>query len=202
MSNARLATALPHDHGVDPGGDVRRRGSRRTGWRARSPRVVPAPFGDLLVSLLGFLVIQVTRPIFWLVDRLGIDPEAVRRAFARLQANAARARHRTAEHAGGPSFLGRMLGLALFVAAAWALIRFLRRLRPETVTAGRRSSQALVTAMSGELSAPPDDGSRATRTEPPADRVRRWYGEVLVALAQRGVRKDPSFTPAEFGPAW
>ena len=159
-----------------------------------------SPFGDLLVSLFVFLVAQVARPIFWLVDRLGIDPEAVRRAFARIQANAARTRHRTADHPGGPSLLGRMLGLALCVLAVWALIRFLRRLRPETATEGRGSSPAPVATMSGALPAPPDVTARATRREPPADRMRRWYSEVLAALARRGVRKDPSMTPAEFGP--
>ena len=31
--------------------------------------------------------------------------------------------------------------------------------------------------------------------------MRRWYGEVLVALARRGVDKDPAMTPGEFAPA-
>jgi hypothetical protein len=93
-----------------------------------------------------------------------------------------------------------MLGLTLFVLAAWGLIRFLRRLRPETTGEGRRPSHAPVTAISGSLPAPPDVVERTTRREPPADRVRRWYAEVLAALARRGVQKDPSLTPAEFGP--
>jgi hypothetical protein len=161
---------------------------------------VLAPVGNALVSLLVFVFSQLSRPIFWLVDRLGIDPEGVRRVFARIQANADRAGHRARQHVGHPSLLGRMLGLTLFVLAAWGLIRFLRRLRPETTGEGRRPSHAPVTAISGSLPAPPDVVERTTRREPPADRVRRWYAEVLAALARRGVQKDPSLTPAEFGP--
>lgn len=159
-----------------------------------------APVGDVLVSLLVFVFSQLSRPIFWLVDRLGIDPQSVQRAFARIQANADHARHRAVEQAGHPSLLGRMLGLTLFVLAAWGLIRFLRRLRPETRGEGRRPSHAPVSTISGSLPVPPVVAVRATRREPPADRVRRWYAEVLSALARRGVRKDPSLTPAEFGP--
>ena len=159
-----------------------------------------APVGNILVSLIVFVFSQLSRPIFWLVDRLGIDPEGVRRVFARIQANADRARHRAAQQVGHPSLLGRMLGLTLFVLAVWGLIRFMRRLRPETKAESRPSSPAPVTTISGALPAPPEVMSRATRREPPADRVRRWYAEVLAALARRGVRKDPSLTPAEFGP--
>lgn len=159
-----------------------------------------APVGNTLVSLLVFVFAQLSRPIFWLVDRLGINPQAVQRVFARIQADADRARHRAVEQTGHPSLLGRMLGLTLFVLVAWGLIRLLRRLRPESRGEGRRPSHAPVTATSAELPAPPVAAARATRREPPADRVRRWYAEVLAALARRGVRKDPSLTPAEFGP--
>jgi hypothetical protein len=159
-----------------------------------------APVGNVLVSLLVFVFSQLSRPIFWLVDRLGIDPQGVRRVFARIQADADRARHRATQQVGHPSLLGRMLGLTLFVLAAWGLIRFLRRLRPETKGEGRRQSHIPVAAISGALPAPPDVAARTIRREPPADRVRRWYAEVLAALARRGVRKDPSLTPAEFGP--
>ena len=34
-----------------------------------------APVGNALVSLLVFIFEQLARPIFWLVDKLGIDPE-------------------------------------------------------------------------------------------------------------------------------
>lgn len=159
-----------------------------------------APVGNVLVSLIVFVFSQVARPIFWLVDRLGIDPEGVRRVFARIQANADRARHRAAQQVGHPSLLGRLVGFTLFVLAAWVLIRFLRRLRPETKAEGRRPGLAPATATSSALPVPPETAPRSTRQEPPADRVRRWYGEVLAALARRGVRKDPSLTPAEFGP--
>ncbi len=159
-----------------------------------------APVGNVLVSLIVFVFSQLSRPIFWLVDRLGIDPEGVRRVFARIQANADGARRRAAQQVGHPSLLGRMLGLTLFVLATWGLIRFMRRITPETRGEGRRVSPAPVSAISSALPTPPDLAPRSARREPPADRVRRWYGEVLAALARRGVRKDPWLTPAEFGP--
>lgn len=159
-----------------------------------------APVGNVVVSLVVFVFSQIARPIFWLVDRLGIDPQGVRRVFARIQASVGRAQHRTVAQVGHPSLLGRLLGLALFVLAAWGLIRILRRLRPEMKAEGRRPTRTPVAVISAALPAPPEVAPRATRREPPADRVRRWYAEVLAALAMRGVRKDPSFTPAEFGP--
>lgn len=159
-----------------------------------------APVGNVLVSLIVFVFSQLSRPIFWLVDRLGIDPEGVRRVFARIQANADRARHRATQEVGHPSLFGRMVGLALFVLAAWGLIRFLRRLRPGTKGEGRRPSHAPVTIASGALPPPTDVTPQPARREPPADRVRRWYAEVLAALERRGVRMDPALTPAEFGP--
>ena len=35
----------------------------------------------------------------------------------------------------------------------------------------------------------------------PADRVRRWYAEILLALERRGVEKEPAHTPGEFASA-
>ena len=51
-----------------------------------------APVGNALVSLLVFVFEQLARPIFWLVDKLGIDPDGARRVLQRAQRSAARAR--------------------------------------------------------------------------------------------------------------
>ncbi len=83
-----------------------------------------------------------SRPIFWLVDQLGIDPEGARRVLDRVSDSAARARGRAAEQVGEPSLVGRVLGLALFVLAIWSVIRVMRRLRPEPVDIGSRDVAA------------------------------------------------------------
>jgi hypothetical protein len=159
---------------------------------------VLAPIGNALVSVVVFVFAQLARPIFWLVDKLGIDPEGARRVLDRVGESAANARGRAAEQVGQPSLIGRVLGLGLFVLAAWSVIRLMRRLTPESVESDRPSvvPTAVVTsdALPDEPLAPP----RIVRREPPADQVRRWYGEVLSGLSRRGVDKDPATTPAEF----
>ena len=160
-----------------------------------------APVGNAVVSLLVFVFEQLARPVFWLVDKLGIDPEGARRVLERAQRRAAHAGSLAADRVGQPSLLGRMLGLALFVLAVWGVIRFMRRLRPESVESDLPATSPAASVTSGTLAEPPAEPRRVTRREPPADRVRRWYGEVLAALARRGVDKDPALTPAEFAPA-
>ncbi|MGZ8607634.1 MAG: DUF4129 domain-containing protein [Actinomycetota bacterium] len=159
-----------------------------------------APVGNALVSVLVFVFAQLSRPIFWLVDKLGIDPEGARRVLDRAQVSAARARGRAADQVGHPSLIGRVLGLALFVLAVWAVIRFMRRLTPEALESDRPGQLPAAAVTSGTLAEPAIDAPRSARREPPADRVRRWYGEVLSGLARRGVDKDRAMTPAEFAP--
>jgi len=160
-----------------------------------------APVGNALVALLVFVFEQLARPIFWLVDKLGIDPEGARRVLERAQRRAAHEGSLAADRVGQPSLLGRMLGLALFVLAVWGVIRFMRRLTPESVESDLPAASPAASVTSGTLAEPPAPPRRVSRREPPADRVRRWYGEVLMALARRGVDKDPALTPAEFTPA-
>jgi len=160
-----------------------------------------APVGNALVALLVFMFEQLARPIFWLVDKLGIDPEGARRVLERAQRRAAHEGSLAADRVGQPSLLGRMLGLALFVLAVWGVIRFMRRLTPESVESDLPAASPAASVTSGTLAEPPAPPRRVSRREPPADRVRRWYGEVLMALARRGVDKDPALTPAEFTPA-
>jgi hypothetical protein len=158
-----------------------------------------APVGNALVSILVFVFSQLSRPIFWLVDRLGIDPEGVRRLFDRIQRSVDGARDRAVRQAGHPSLVGRLLGLALFVLAVWALIRFIRRIRPERRGAPHPVNPAGVAEASLPIPQPEELPSRTVaRRVPPADRVRRWYAEILQALARRGVEKEPAMTPAEF----
>jgi Domain of unknown function (DUF4129) len=159
-----------------------------------------APVGNALVSLMVFLFMQLARPIFWLVDKLGIDPEGARRMLDRVAANASRARDRAVDHVGQPSVIGRLLGLAVFLLLVVSLIRFMRRLKPEPVSSDVATDTLLATAEDRPLPQPVDPAPRATRHEPPPDRVRRWYGEVITGLARRGVELEATMTPAEFAP--
>jgi Domain of unknown function (DUF4129) len=160
-----------------------------------------APIGNALVSLVVFAFAQLSRPFFWLADKLGIDPEGARRVLDNARESTTRARERAAEQVGHPSLVGRVLGLALFVFAVWSVVRFIRHLTPEALESDRPAGQPAAAVTTATLPEPPVVASRIARREPPADRVRRWYGEVLSALARRGVGKDPAMTPAEFAPA-
>jgi hypothetical protein len=100
---------------------------------------------------------------------------------------------------GHTSLLGRVLGLVLFVLVVWSVVRLIRRIRPEKRGAEPRRSPAGVVEAGLPLPTPEDPRPRTiTRRVPPADRVRRWYAEILVALARRGVEKEPALTPGEF----
>ena len=140
-----------------------------------------APVGNAVVAVLVFVFTQLARPILWLVDKLGIDPEGARRVLDRVGRSASQARDRAVDRVGQPSLLGRLLGLALFVLVVWSLIRFMRRLTPESVASDRAIAPPAAAISSGVLAEPPPAPTRTVRHEPPADRVRRWYGEVMTA---------------------
>jgi hypothetical protein len=161
-----------------------------------------APLGNALVSILVFVFAQLSRPIFWLVDRLGIDPAGVRRLFARVQRSVDQGRDQALRQAGHSSLLGRLVGLALLGLAAWGIVRLIRRIRPETRGAESRRVPAAIVETVLPL-ADTQDVRRQTfaRRTLPADRVRRWYAEILLALERRGVEKEPAHTPGEFASA-
>jgi hypothetical protein len=157
-----------------------------------------APVADALVSFLAFVLSQAARPIFWLIDRLGIDPDRVREFFEQLR------RGGLGDLPEGPGEGGavwqRVLGLLVFVAIGYAIFRAIRRFRPEA--GGPRPGfrpAGTVAEHPLEPEVPPPPRPRLRR-EPPADRVRRWYGETLEALRVRGLAKEPWLTPAEFEP--
>lgn len=158
-----------------------------------------APVANTLVSFLAFVLSQAARPVFWLIDRLGIDPEGVREFFERLRQGG------LGDLPEGPADGGaawqRVLGLLVFVAIGYAIFRAIRRFRPEA--GGPRIEPrpaGTVAEHPLEQEIPPPARPRLRR-EPPADRVRRWYGETLEVLRTRGLPKEPWLTPAEFEPA-
>ncbi len=159
-----------------------------------------APIGNALVSVLVFVFAQLARPIFWLVDKLGIDPEGARRVLDRVGASAASARGRAAERVGEPSLIGRVLGLALFVLAVWCVIRFMRRLTPEAVESDRPSVVPAAVVTSAALAEPP----LAPHGRAPGAAARSGCGAGTARCSRasraEGMVKDPALTPAEFAP--
>ena len=159
------------------------------------------PAADAFARFLGWGLGQASRPFLWLVDRLGIDPEAVREFFERLREGGLgdRARDRIARPEA--ALWQRLLGMAVFLAVGYAIVRAIRRLRPRP---GAEESSGAPTRLSER---PLDDvevagpGAARIRPELPADAVRRWYAETLIALGARGVEKPGSATPAEFAEA-
>lgn len=157
-----------------------------------------SPVADALASFLAWLLSQAARPVFWLVDRLGIDPERVREFLEGLREDAAR-RAAQARAPSSASLWQRILGLLVFAAVGYAVFRAIRRFRPPPVGAPEPvpPGEQLETSLPAAEPAP----TRSLfRREPPADAVRRWYAEALEALARRGIAKDPWQTPAEFAP--
>ncbi len=160
-----LAPARGERHVVDPGRDGRRGRARpaRTACSITSGRSWHR-WATRSCPLFVFVFEQLARPIFWLVDKLGIDPEGARRVLERAQRSAAHAGGRAADRVGQPSLLGRMLGLALFVLAVWGVIRFMRRLTPESVESDLPAASPAASVTSATLAEPPPDhrvGSRA-----------------------------------------
>ena len=173
------------------------------GGKGGPVRIVGAimfPAGAAVVSVLALVLAQLLRPVFWLASRIHIDPAALQRALRQLRNSAA---SRTHLPRGAPAQFGpveRLLGLAVLVVVAWLLVRAIR---------GRHGSPDETRArtdVDGDVLAvplPPREsrwarGSGARRHELPADTVRRWYAEMLLALRGLGLAKLDEQTPSEF----
>jgi hypothetical protein len=156
------------------------------------------PAADAVTSVFAWVLSQAARPIFWLVDRLGIDPGAVRDLLNSLR-NGSVGRTLVEQRAAGESFVQRMLGLLVFAAIGYAVFRAIRRFRPpvgsepEPRVVGTQAEVALAEVE-------PLPPRPRLRREPPADTVRRWYAETLWALRRREIVREPWQTPAEFAP--
>jgi len=156
------------------------------------------PAANAVASFIAWLLSQAARPIFFLVDLLGIDPDRVREFLDRLREGAA-GRALDQRHPGPPEIWQRMLGFLVFAAIGYAVFRAIRHFRPpagaepEPRAPGTRTETALATP----VAAP----SRSRlRRELPADAVRRWYAETLLALRRLDVVREPWQTPTEFAP--
>lgn len=156
------------------------------------------PVADAIASFLAWVLSQAARPVFWLVDRLGIDPERVREFLDSLR-NGRFGRALAEQRASGASFVQRMLGLLVFAAIGYGVYRAIRRFRPPAgpepeVRALGSQSESPMPAVEALPARP------RFRREPPTDTVRRWYAEALWALRRHDVVREPWQTPAEFVP--
>lgn len=158
------------------------------------------PIAELLISGLVWTVVVLARPLIWLIERIGIDPDALRRFLEDLRRQAqARAIERTVSPS-GPSWWERVFTLLVIVGIGYAAFRAIRRLRPPGRSPEPEPRGSATAAGSPRPSGHAPPAPRPLRRGPPADAVRRWYWEVLLALRSREVVKEPSQTPAEFAP--
>jgi hypothetical protein len=156
------------------------------------------PAANAVASFFAWLLSQAARPIFFLVDLLGIDPDRVRELLDSLREGAA-GRAIDQRKAGPPEIWQRMLGFLVFAAIGYAVFRAIRHFRPP---AGAEP-EPRVPGTQTEAALPAVEGLPPRprfRREPPADRVRRWYAEALWALRRREIVREPWQTPAEFAP--
>jgi hypothetical protein len=156
------------------------------------------PVADAFVSFLGWALGQASRPFFWLVDRFGIDPGAVREFFERLREGGLGDRAREQVARPDAALWQRLLGLAVFLLIGYAIVRAIRRLRPRLGADDRASAAARIRERVLDETDDPPPVAPPVRHELPADAVRRWYAESLIALDARGVHKPDAATPAEF----
>jgi len=149
----------------------------------------------VILPVLGFLALIVARvllvPLDWIFGKLNIDLSGVRNAMTRLLVRG------QPQEAGGTPWVLRLVGLAALVLVAIVLVRIVTRLWAPEEDVGEAEEPELpampVVRRSRRRRKP-----RAPRLELPADTVRRWYAEALLALERTGIPKPPSWTPAEY----
>ena len=156
------------------------------------------PAANAVASFIAWVLSQAARPIFFLVDLLGIDPDRVREFFDRLRERAAGGAIER-RHAGPPEIWQRMLGFLVFAAIGYAVFRAIRHFRPPAGAEPepRVPGTQTETALEARIAAP---ARSRLRRELPADAVRRWYAETLLALRRLDVVREPWQTPTEFAP--
>lgn len=158
------------------------------------------PVAEVVGGAVLWVIIQAARPLFWLADRAGFDPERVREFFERLRQSVVGARGPVELHPPDPAPWARVVGLVVFVALGYALYRLLHRVRAEPTPRPDRPPPRAPAPPSVPVAASDRVSRPWFRRELPSDAVRRMYAEVLLDLRARQVVKEPSLTPAEFVP--
>jgi len=151
--------------------------------------------GAEAIGLLAWALAKILlRPLNWVITtlHLSLDP------LSRVAQNLEGFRRNGAHKPGHASALNRFLGLLFFVLFGVLLFRALRR-RREMIERFRPSD-----TQEPEANATPYAMLRARRQrrrvgpELPADTVRRWYAQALLALQRLGLAKRQPGTPAEY----
>jgi uncharacterized protein DUF4129 len=154
-----------------------------------------APILLFVIGAVAWVVAQILRPIFWLVSKFHIDPDAFRRALDRLRGGRNNPVRAALDRPGSAQ---RLLGLVAIVAIglvlAWAYSRNRRRGRQ----AIEAEEEAVVPSHRIRLPARRKARARRLRHELPADTVRRWYAETLLMLERRGFPRPGGLTPGEY----
>ncbi len=155
---------------------------------------------QVLLTVVALLVARVILPpLAWLFGTLHINLNGIRRAAERLFGQ------------GGPQGVHlptstplwiRLLGFLAMAIVALLLVAAMRRRWRELLLPERRPPQPKEppAVRLRPMTRLRSRSARIPRWEPPADTIRRWYGEALLALSRRGMEKPPSRTPAEFLP--
>ena len=160
-----------------------------------SGAIVWGVVAEVLV-LLGLALSRILLPpLGWLVETFHISFQPIREAAEALSkvkgAN---------NEAGGHTFaIERLLGLAFLAVVGFLLFRSIRRrwrmLEPvpdeDEEPSGPQPTRMMVAGRSRA-------SRRRPRRELPAQTVRRWYAEALIALEGLGLPKGPSQTPGEY----
>ncbi|HYT29988.1 MAG TPA: DUF4129 domain-containing protein [Actinomycetota bacterium] len=152
-----------------------------------------------LVTVFLFVLANALRPVFWLLEKLHVNLlRGLQHVLERFRAG--RPKPLVARHLPPPGPAQRLVGLLILVAVVALLVWGLRR--------QRRKLARTSTWLTGEMGTEEVAGAtrsrgrrwrgRRRRRELPADAVRRWYAEALVALEDRGFEKPSSKTPDEF----
>jgi len=159
--------------------------------------VVVQPLAAVVVGLVLVVLEAVLGPVFWFVQRLHVDPRAFEAFLRRLRRGAQRTSELPHRSGGLGTVVGRILGVTIVLALAFVAYRVFRRFRPPD-DEPERPDRGRPDVASSPLEHDPSVARGRRRHVLPDDLVRRWYAEVLLALRNRELRKDPASTPAEF----
>jgi hypothetical protein len=152
--------------------------------------------GQIVYGLAFVMSRTIAGPIAWLVEQLDIDLSFVTEAARNLEGFLGRGRPRAAS---GSSPLLRFIGVAVLAAVGFLLFRAIRRYR-ELAGMARAGVRPEPESTTDRMGRRPGLRRRPAnrRRELPADRVRRWYAEALLAMERLGLPKPPSGTPGEY----
>ncbi len=148
----------------------------------------------VVASVLVLVMSQIARFVFFLLRNVHVDARAFERTIQRLRANVRSVRTRSGPVVSGPH---RLFGLLVFGALAYVVYRAIRRRRPE-ILAHAEAAPSVRASEGLREKLPVVQFRLAHRREMPADRVRRWYAEILLALERRKLVRGQSQTPGEF----